>query len=403
MCTLSLSKTPALKGLVPFALGIYLSSYNTLHRLALLGLVCGVFLFALALILRPRAEQVALQLHKGLIYLALMLTLTSLGYCYSHLRGSSTGLNLEAPAGLRLRCLDALKTSSISPSTQGLMAAMTLGTLPHDKPSSTLRHDFALSGAAHLLAVSGFHLGVVMLIFSFLLRPLALSRRWYYLCLILASWLFTALTSFNVPTIRASIMLSVYLGGKLLGRERNTLNILAASCLIQLFISPQDLYRWGLWLSYSAVLSLVLYYEAISSCLGEIRQPLLRYVWSSLALCLSANILVLPLSLYLFGFVSWTFLFTSVPLTLLSIPFIWLSLMAYLLALIGYLPSLLAFLLETLGQTMLWITHTASLVQDLTLHYSPPLWLLILYWAGAILWGLHLRHRREQKQRSSAT
>ena len=50
MRPLSLSETPALKGLLPFVLGICAYRYTTLHSIALIGLICGAFLFILSFI-----------------------------------------------------------------------------------------------------------------------------------------------------------------------------------------------------------------------------------------------------------------------------------------------------------------------------------------------------------------
>ena len=269
------------------------------------------------------------------------------------------------------------------------MAGMSLGYLPHNEANDSLRQDFALSGAAHLLAVSGFHLGVIILAMQWLLKPFRLHRKLYFALLILSAWLFTVFVGMNVATQRAAIMLSLFLLSKILDRERNSINILASSLFLQLIFSPSDLFRWGLWLSYGAVVGILLFYKPFFLSVGTLRQRILRTLWSSLTICLAAEVIVLPLSWYLFGYISLGFIFTSIPLTFLSVPFIWLSLIAYLCAALGGVPHFIELALEAIGQCMLYITGATSHIESLVLEYPFPAWALLLCWGISITLYLH--------------
>ena len=388
MRPLSLSETPALKGLLPFVLGICAYRYTTLHSIALIGLICGAFLFILSFInLRQQNLWWAI-IRKYIFYLALSSTLVSIGYTYAGIRGVQRKQETEH-IGLREQCITQMHKSQLSPEVQHLMAGMSLGYLPHNEANDSLRQDFALSGAAHLLAVSGFHLGVIILALQWLLKPFRLHRKLYFTLLILSAWLFTAFVGMNVATQRAAIMLSLFFLSKILDRERNSINILASSLFLQLIISPSDLFRWGLWLSYGAVVGILLFYKPFFLSVGTLRQGILRTLWSSLTICLAAEVIVLPLSWHLFGYISLGFIFTSVPLTLLSVPFIWLSLIAYLCAALGGVPHFIELALEAIGQCMLYITGATSHIEPLVIEYPFPAWALLLCWGVSI--GLYLR------------
>ena len=388
MRALSLSETPALKGLLPFVLGICTYRYTTLHSIALIGLSCGAFLFILSFINLRRQNLWWAIIRKYIFYLALSSTLVSIGYTYAGIRGVQRKQETEH-IGLREQCITQMHKSQLSPEVQHLMAGMSLGYLPHNEANDSLRQDFALSGAAHLLAVSGFHLGVIILAMQWLLKPFRLHRKLYFTLLILSAWLFTAFVGMNVATQRAAIMLSLFLLSKILDRERNSINILASSLFLQLIFSPSDLFRWGLWLSYGAVMGILLFYKPFFLSIGTLKQGILRALWSSLTICLAAEVIVLPLSWHLFGYISLGFIFTSVPLTLLSVPFIWLSLIAYLCAALGGVPHFIELALEAIGQCMLYITEATSHIEPLVLEYPFPAWALLLCWGVSI--GLYLR------------
>lgn len=148
-------------------------------------------------------------IRKYIFYLALSSTLVSIGYTYARIRGVQ-GKQETEHIGLREQCITQMRKSQLSPEVQHLMAGMSLGYLPHNEANDSLRQDFALSGAAHLLAVSGFHLGVIILAMQWLLKPFRLHRKLYFALLILSAWLFTAFVGMNVATQRAAIMLSLF-------------------------------------------------------------------------------------------------------------------------------------------------------------------------------------------------
>lgn len=394
MYAISLGSAPALGILIPFVLGIFLQKiYHYSHGQGLLLLVCGIVVYVLALVVSGW--------YKGSIYtrqrmyrFALSLVLIGLGIVRMEVSGRHTTIE-QVPTQMTIRdtLIKKMEGQAISSEVQRLTAAISLGYLARDEGGRALRKSFQLSGVAHILAVSGYHLGVVIMLATFLLRRLPLGMKLHYILLVAVAWYFTALTGYSIPTVRASLLVSLYYIGRMLGNQTNSVNLLASAALLQLLYIPTDLYSWGMWLSYSAVVSIYWFYKPIAKVIGEVHQPLLRLVWDSLAMTLAAQILVLPLCFHLFGTVSWSFIFTSIPMTLLSSLLIPIGLVSYLLIYLGVPLGVIADVVELLGRWMLAIGEWGSRMDILQMPLRLPIWGLLLFWLGAYFLKIYLKRR----------
>ena len=315
---------------------------------------------------------------------------TALGRAHilAHQPTPSSTLLLHAPTRYAHRLRDGLtariRASTLSPYTQHLLIAMALGEKRHDALGREVSASFVRGGVAHLLAVSGFHLAVVIGALTLLLRYIPYVRRRDRLrcaLLLAAAWAFTLLTGASIPTLRAAGMLTMYLGFRLLRRPICLLEVFTLPALLQLLYAPTSLFSASFLMTYLAIISIRLFYRPIEGLLGELRQPLLRYLWALLAMTLAVQPLLLPLSLYLFGESSLAFLWTTllvVPLSALLIPT---SLLIFLLLpLIGTAPSGLLAPLEWGAGLMREGVALAEGIPALMLHYPMELGALLLYY-----------------------
>ena len=331
---------------------------------------------------------------------------TALGRAHilAHQPTPSSTLLLHAPTRYAHRLRDGLtahiQASALSPYTQHLLIAMALGEKRHDALGREVSASFVRGGVAHLLAVSGFHLAVVIGALTLLLRYIPYVRRRDRLrcaLLLAAAWAFTLLTGASIPTLRAAGMLTMYLGFRLLRRPVCLLEVFTLPALLQLLYAPTSLFSASFLMTYLAIISIRLFYRPIEGLLGELRQPLLRYLWALLAMTLAVQPLLLPLSLYLFGESSLAFLWTTllvVPLSALLIPT---SLLIFLLLpLIGTAPSGLLAPLEWGAGLMREGVALAEGIPALMLHYPLGLGALLLYYILLALAVFGYRLYREE-------
>lgn len=242
---------------------------------------------------------------------------------------------------LRNQLASRLSATSLRPATKRLLLGMTLGLVSHDAEGRALRQSFVRGGVAHLLAVSGFHLAVVVGAFTLLLRAIPMLRRKERMrwgLLLLVAWGFTLISGCSVPTLRASGMLTLYAGGRMLRRPTSFAEVIALPALLQLALSPLSLFGASFLLTYLALVSIRLFYRPIWGMLGKLHHPLMRYLWGCLALTLAVQPILFPLCLYLFGGSSIAYLWTTLlllPLATLLIPT---GLLLGVVVSLGYLP-----------------------------------------------------------------
>lgn len=184
----------------------------------------------------------------------------------------------------------------------------------------SVRQRFAITGVSHILAVSGFHVAVVSGILSFLLSfiPLLGAGRWLrYLLLMLLVWSYVWITGLAPSSVRAGIMFSFFLTGRLLRRRGDSYNTLAASALCMLVYNPFYLFDTGFQLSFMAVW-FILYLQPRFSALIEVRNPLLAKPWEMLGVTLAAQTGTLPLCLYYFNTFPVLFILVNLPVAFIS-------------------------------------------------------------------------------------
>ncbi|MCS6789624.1 MAG: ComEC family competence protein [Bacteroidia bacterium] len=199
------------------------------------------------------------------------------------------------------------------------------------------REAFMLSGTAHILAVSGMHVGLVLTLWLFLLRqlPPTWSRHSIALSmLMLVVILYGLLTGASPSAIRAVIMGSVALLAQMLYRPYLSPNALGFAVFLQLSIDPALLYHIGFQLSYSAVGGIIVFYRPLQKALPSPKKKLfwINYLRDLIAISLAAQAGTLFLSWAHFGRLPVYFLLSN----LLCVPIA--TLLAF--AAVGWLFSL---------------------------------------------------------------
>ncbi|HEV2208101.1 MAG TPA: ComEC/Rec2 family competence protein [Verrucomicrobiae bacterium] len=134
--------------------------------------------------------------------------------------------------------------------------ALTLGW----KPALTeeVSEPFVRAATYHIFAVDGLRMAIIFGIFFGLFRALGIPRSVSGLVLLPLIWFYVALTGWPASAIRATVMLSLVIGGWILKRPTDLLNSLFAAALLILLWQPQQLFQAGFQLSFLVVLCLIL-------------------------------------------------------------------------------------------------------------------------------------------------
>ena len=216
------------------------------------------------------------------------------------------GMNSANPIyafSYRLRdfLLSTMRDLGIEGDEYAVAAAILLGyddTLPTE-----LRQKYVVAGSMHILCVSGMHVGVVFMVFSYLLGFLNRRKTWQNVLkqslLLLFIWFYALLAGLAPSILRSTIILSFVIIGDMLKREGVLLNSLAASAFLLLCIDPANLFNVGFLLSYCAVIGIVVLQRPIYN-LFYTKLKFLDKIWELTAVTLAAQIATAPFSIYYF-------------------------------------------------------------------------------------------------------
>ena len=252
----------------------------------------------------------------------------------------------------RAKLLDRLSESGVDGSAYAVVAAMALG----DKSQLTteLRDAYAISGASHILALSGLHLGIIYTLLSLLLS----RRRWQMvsqIVIIVSIWLFVFLVGLSASVVRSAVMVSIYALLSLGHRDKLSVNTLAFAAIVMLLLNPMSLFDVGFQLSFMAVLTILLFYPLLESLWSQpflLDHRLFRWLWTMLAVSCAAQIGVAPLIAYYFGRFSCYFLLANLIVVPAATLILYLSLLVLLIPSLAYL---LIYIVDALNQLLSWI------------------------------------------------
>ena len=220
--------------------------------------------------------------------------------------------------------------------------------------SKEIYNNYTQAGAIHILAVSGLHVGIVLLILNFLFKPVERFKYGTFiktLIILLLLWCFAVIAGLSASVTRAVTMFSIVAIGMNLKRPSNIYNTLAISMFVLLLIKPNFLFDVGFQMSYLAVFAIVW----IQPQLYALWNPKLFVVdkfWQIFTVTLSAQLGVVPISLYYFHQFPSLFFISN----LVIIPFLGFILgfgiLIIALALLNALPQVLATAFGTLINLM---------------------------------------------------
>lgn len=198
----------------------------------------------------------------------------------------------------------------VSARQAGLAEALLIGY--KDDLDKDLVQSYANTGVVHIIAISGLHLGLIYWLLVQVFGWIKWRRlQWLKLLLIVgALWTFGLLTGGSPSVMRSALMFTFLAAGRLVNKRGSIHNSLAASALLLLCYNPYWLWDAGFQLSYSAVLSIVLFMRPLYN-LVYVKNKLLDAGFKLLATSLAAQILTAPIGIYLFHQFPVNFLLTN--------------------------------------------------------------------------------------------
>lgn len=234
-----------------------------------------------------------------------------------------------------------------------------------DKLTQKTKNAFRDSGASHLLALSGLHLGIIYLVLSRLLSVLGNSlfaRGVRSVTVILFSACYTLATGASPSLTRAFIFIALKEISKMSGRPQKGSQIVISALTLQLLARPQSLFSLGFQLSYLAVAGIIYINPILEKCWTPEDKGIMKKIWETATVSISCQVATAPLVWHTFGTFPEHFLLTNliaIPITSVLIPA---AIGSTVLHHFGHCPD---FLVRTIDKTCTALTDALETIASM--------------------------------------
>lgn len=215
---------------------------------------------------------------------------------------------------------DIIMTSRLNDDCARFLCATLLG--ERQLLDNEIQSTFTTAGIAHILAISGMHVGIIAMILSIALFPFTLmgaKRTVTGLITIAALWIYAIMTGLTPSIVRAVVMATLVWGSYILQRSHSSGNALCCAAIIILIFQPGAIFSISFQLSFAAVAAILAYTSLINQS-GIVKNRWERWIANAIGIPLSATIGTSVIVMFHFHEFPVYFLVTNIPVALL-LPF----------------------------------------------------------------------------------
>ncbi len=277
----------------------------------------------------------------------------------------------------------------LQPPYNFLLIGMLLGEKTYIPPE--LKDVFIESGIMHILAVSGLHVGIIAAALFIFLNSLRIPKRIKMILIVLIMIMYASITGFRPSVVRATIMFSLLVVGKLINRNRNLYISLFLAAFLILLINPLILYDAGFLLSF-IVTFFIIY---LSPILQELFSKMVTWIKNPLSVSMAAWLGIFPLSAYFFNKVSLISIISNIfiiPLTAIAV------ILGFIIFFLGLISIPLANLIANINYFILiLITFLAKLFSSLPFSFvyvAQPLVIFIFLYYIMLFFIIEIFYRK---------
>ena len=223
---------------------------------------------------------------------------------------------------------------------------------------------FRTSGASHLLALSGLHMGIIYVLFDKLTQPWGGSRTAAFVRFALfglGGGFFTLMTGASPSIVRAYLFILIGEILRVSGRPRKPSRVLCLALLVQLVLDPSVIRTVGFQLSYLAMAGIFFLYPKLESWYPDgSRWDPFRRIWQASALAISCQVFTGPLAWLRFHSFPRHFLLTNLMAIPVTTGLLTSAVTALLLDAVHLCPPVLIKITDSLSRLLLWILEIIS-------------------------------------------
>lgn len=189
-----------------------------------------------------------------------------------------------------------------------LLLAILLG--DKDKLSEDIQESFKTSNLSHMLAVSGAHVSYIILGLTYVLQNSIIGKKNGKIVCIFFLLVFMAITNFTPSVTRACIMAGLTLFSGIIYRKSDVYTNISVAALITLIFNPYSLLDLGFQLSYGGTIGIIIFIKRIQE--KKSNSKVINYIKQMALVSIYANIIIIPIMMYHFNTVSFTFIISNI-------------------------------------------------------------------------------------------
>ena len=291
---------------------------------------------------------------------------------------------------IRINTIEKIK-EILPADTANLCTGILLGEM--SELSEDIQEDFRKSNLLHVLAISGANISYILLGIGTVVQKLKFHKRWSKIALIVFLMFFMTLVGFGASVTRACIMAILQLLAGILFKKSDIYQNLAISSFILLLANPYTLFDIGFQLSFGGTIGIVLFSKRLTQKSNKIdgetnkleilnEKKQIGKIREICIVTLSANLLIIPIMMYHFNTISFTFLISNLLVSpILEISLIWGMIFLITIFIFQPIAILISFFIHPILQLMIWIANfSGKLPFSQILVPTPTLWQIFLYY-----------------------
>ena len=301
------------------------------------------------------------------------------------IKNNDVNIILKISNDIRNKIIDVIK-NILPEETQGLVSGILIG--EKQDISEEITKSFSKSSLSHILAISGTHISYIIIGISFILNKARTPKKIMNAIAIISLIIFMFITRFSPSVVRACIMGIIMLFSKIVYRKLDVLNSMALSLIIILIDNPFAIKDIGLQLSYLGTLGIICLNIPITNLLSK---HINRKMTQMLAVTISAQIIILPITIINFNNISTIFIISNI----LAVPITGaIILVGYANIVIGIISlkvgKIIAIFVNCLAQLLIWIAKITSKIPFANITVTTPnIMTVIMYYV--LLYSIYKR------------
>ena len=245
--------------------------------------------------------------------------------------------------------------------------------------SENIQEDFKTSNLTHMLAVSGSHFVYIILAVTYINKFLK-RKRLGQILMIIVIILFMNLTGNTGSVVRSGIMAALGIIASIIHRKADIWNNMAIAMLIQIILNPYIIFDVGVQLSYGGVIGIVAFNKVVTNSIEQLSNKINNYIKESISVTISANIVIIPIMMYTFNTISFSFVISNlIAGAILGIIVLYAFALIFLYIVLHKFISPLFIILNLMLKILISIAHICSLIPFSKIYVVTPNVVLIIF------------------------